>query len=56
MKLKDRKTDQALVEMQKFTSKITESPEKARDFLYKAGIVTKKGNLKKPYTMTGHKR
>ena len=38
-----------LAEMKKFADKVSSSPKASRDFLVKAGILTPKGNLKKPY-------
>lgn len=38
-----------IAEMKKFAKKVSSSPKKSRDFMVKAGILTPKGNLKKPY-------
>ena len=49
MKLKDKKTEATVKEMKSFTRKMTSSADKAKGFLQKAGIITEKGNLRKPY-------
>ena len=36
-------------EMREFAKEIKKSPERAREFLYKTGMYTKGGNLKKQF-------
>ena len=36
-------------DMRKFAKEIEKSPERAREFLYKTGMYTKNGNLKKQF-------
>ena len=38
-----------IAKMKKFTKKVASSPTQSRNLLVKAGIITDKGNLKKPY-------
>lgn len=45
----DKETKKYVQEMKKFTKKASSSPSTSRKMLVRAGICTKKGNLKKPY-------
>ncbi len=48
--MNQRKREEILIrEMKEFTKKLAKSPKKARQFLIDAGIVTKTGQLTKPY-------
>jgi len=38
-----------LSDIRKFNKKLKKDPELAKEFLISAGIMTKKGNLRKPY-------
>jgi len=45
----DKEREKLLSEMEEYIKKVSSSKKKSRDFLVKAGICTKKGNLRKPY-------
>jgi len=44
---KDR--ERIIKKMERYTDKISKSKTKSKNFLVSAGIITKKGNLAKPY-------
>lgn len=44
-----KQTEQIVKEMKEFARKTASSPDKAREFLAKTGVYTKKGQLKKQY-------
>lgn len=44
-----RQQKKVLDEMKKFQKRLEDSPEEAKAFLVKVGILTPKGNLRKPY-------
>jgi hypothetical protein len=41
--------EQELKEMRKFVASLKKNPEKTKEILVNAGIITPKGNLRKPY-------
>lgn len=45
----DKERKKILLEMEEYIKKVSSSKKKSREFLVKAGICTKKGNLRKPY-------
>ena len=45
----DKQLKTYIADLKKFTKKVAASPADSRDLLIKAGIITDKGNLKKPY-------
>lgn len=45
----DREINKFVKEAEEITNEITKSKKKSKDALVKAGIYTKKGNLRKPY-------
>lgn len=47
--MKDSEVDRFVKEMEAFGRELAKSKEKSLDFLVRAGIVTKKGKLTKPY-------
>ncbi len=42
--------DKTIRDMRKFTKKVSSSKKLSREFLYRAGICTKSGRLRKPYS------
>ena len=48
-RMSEEETKAYIAEMKRFTKKVSSSPKESRRFLVKAGILTPKGNLKKPY-------
>ncbi len=47
--MSDGEVDRLIKEMEVFGKELAKSKEKSLDFLVGAGILTKKGNLTKPY-------
>ncbi|SEK41747.1 hypothetical protein [Parapedobacter koreensis] len=45
----DKEVDRLIKEMKAYTKELFKDKEKSKDFLVRAGIFTKKGNLTKPY-------
>jgi len=45
----DKEVDRLIKEMRAYTKELFKDKEKSKDFLVRAGIITKNGNLTKPY-------
>lgn len=47
--MKEKERIELIKDMEKFCKEISKSKELSRDFLVQAGIITPRGNLRKPY-------